>query len=104
MRLWQRSQPLCGLLCRQVSLGFGQHLVADHKLSHCGRAQERRVKVRVELPVRKLATAKGCPVPTHRVGERCLKEIVVFRQHPLEDVCQRTPLAVDQVRQALAAI
>jgi len=54
MNFRQRPQPLGCLLCCQVALGFGQHLVADHELFHSGRAQQGRVKVGVQLPVRVL--------------------------------------------------
>lgn len=40
------------LLRRQVPLLLGQHLVTHHELLHRGRAQQRRVVVSVQLPVR----------------------------------------------------
>jgi hypothetical protein len=53
VHIGQIAQPLGRLLCRQVSLGIGQHLVAeaDHELFDSGRAQTRWVVQRVQLPV-----------------------------------------------------
>ena len=51
MNLRQCPQSFGCLFRRQVALGFGKHLIADHELFHGCRAQEWRVKVGVKLPV-----------------------------------------------------
>ena len=67
-----RPQPLGGLLGRQVALGLGEQLVADHELADV-RAQERRVEVAVDLPAvdrrRRRRTAPGAsPSSTGTAG------------------------------------
>ena len=48
-----RPQAGGGILGRQVALGLGQQLVADHELAHV-RPQQRRVEVGVHLPRRRV--------------------------------------------------
>ena len=45
------AQTLGGLLGRQVTLGFSQHFIADHKFTHRGGTQQRRGKKGGGLPV-----------------------------------------------------
>ncbi len=45
------AQTLCCLFCGQVSLGFCQHFITNHKFTYGGGAQQRGIKVRVQLPV-----------------------------------------------------
>ena len=51
MSFRQRPQSLRGLFRRQVALGLGQHLVANHELLHGGRAQQGGIEMGVKLPV-----------------------------------------------------
>jgi len=86
VNLGQFPQPLRGLFLREVALGFGEHLVADHEFFDGGRAQERGVEVGVELPVIVILLAEGRAVPAHGVGEGGLEEVVVAGEEALEDV------------------
>lgn len=71
------AQTLCCLFCGQVSLGFCQHFITNHKFTYGGGAQQRRIKVRVQLPVLILFAIKWRAVPAHRVGEGALEEVVI---------------------------
>ena len=66
------------LFRRQVALRFRQHLETDHELAHAGRAQQRRIDVRMQLPVH--AVIAAAPVPAHRVRKRQVEQPVVGRQ------------------------
>ena len=63
------AQTFGSLLGRQVTLGFSQHFIADHKFTHRRGAQQRRLKTCVQLPVIILFIVKRRAVPAHRVGE-----------------------------------
>ena len=71
------AQTLCCLFCGQVSLGLCQHFITNHKFTYGGGAQQRRIKVRVQLPVLILFAIKWRAVPAHRVGEGALEEVVI---------------------------
>ncbi len=74
--LGQAAQALGGAFGRDVALRLGQQLVADHELAHRGRAQQRRVEVRVQVPLgvrlRRRSAAGGSPSSTGtRPGTGC---------------------------------
>ena len=92
------SEPLGGFLGAEVALGLGEQLVADHELAH-GRPQERRVEMRVELPVGVGLSVERGLVPAHRVGERQAEEVVVAAEQLDQDVGQRIAGRPGQVRQ-----
>lgn len=71
------TQAFCGLFRRQITLGFRQHLVADHKFTYGRGAQQRRIKVGVQLPVLILFAIKGRAVPAHGIRERALEQVVI---------------------------
>ena len=77
MDITDRAQTFGGLFSRQVTLGFCQHFIADHKLTHRRGAQQRRVEVRMQLPVLVFFTVERRAVPAHGVGERALEQVVV---------------------------
>ena len=47
MLVWQGAQPISGLFRREIALGFGHHLVADHELAHRRRTEQGRIKMGV---------------------------------------------------------
>ncbi len=87
-----------GVLGRDVPLGLGQQLVADHELAHV-LAQQRRQDVRVQLPVVGRRRPERRLVPAHGVGERSLEEGVVAPEQPAQDRGQRVAPSGLQVRQ-----
>ena len=83
------------MLGSQIALGLAQHLISDHKLLDAGRPKERRIKVRVKLPVSVVAFHKWRTMPAHRVRERCFKEVIVARQQLFGNACEEdTPLLI----------
>ncbi len=91
------AQTLCGLFCGQVSLGFCQHFITNHKFTYGGRAQQRRIKVRVQLPVLILFAIKWRAVPAHRVGEGALEEVVITTGQLFQRQSQIAALGVGQI-------
>ena len=56
-----RPKPCRGLLCRQITLGLGEQLIADHELAHRCRSQQRRIEVGVQLPMVAVIVVEGAP-------------------------------------------
>src|SRR5690606_24705082 len=88
----QAAQVSRRRLGREVALGLGQHLVADHELAHSCRAQQRRVEVGMKLPVLVTARITWCAVPAHWVREGDFKQVVIADEQRLKDVRQRVAL------------
>ena len=61
VHLAQLAQALGGRFGGQVALRHGQHLKADHELAHRGRAQQRRVEMGVQVPLRMTAARRWAP-------------------------------------------
>ncbi len=61
------AQSFGSLLGGQIALSFGQHLITNHKLAD-RRAQQRRIKVGMKLPVVMVFVVKRRAVPAHGVG------------------------------------
>ena len=93
------AQPLGCLLRRQIALRLGEHFVADHEFFDRGRAQQRRIKVRMQLPVVAVAGVVRSGVPAHRIRKRGLKQIVVADQQRLQHFRKAGPFRVGQFRQ-----
>jgi hypothetical protein len=51
MDVRQAAQTVSSLFSGQIALVLGKHFVADYKLFHRRRAQQRRVKVGMQLPM-----------------------------------------------------
>ena len=94
-----RAQAARRVLGRQVALRLGQQLVADHELAHVG-AQERRIEVRVDLPVVGRPVTERRLVPAHRVRERPLEQPVVAASQLVQDDRQVVARRVVEVGQA----
>ncbi len=78
-------------------LGFCQHFITNHKFTYGGRAQQRRIKVRVQLPVLILFAIKWRAVPAHRVGEGALEEVVITTGQLFQRQSQIAALGVGQI-------
>src|ERR1035441_1364400 len=61
-------QPLRRRLRCNVALRGGQHFITHQKLAHGCRAQERRIKMQVQVPFLVLEAVGGPLVYPHRVG------------------------------------
>src|ERR1700722_10072862 len=64
-----RPQPRRRALRRDIPLWHPQHLKADHKLTDSRRAQQRRIEMRVEVPLRMRLAVGGSLMEAHRVRE-----------------------------------
>ena len=62
---------------RQVALRLGKHFIADHELAHTGRAQQWRIKMRMQLPMRGIGGGAWRAVPAHRIWKTGLEQIVI---------------------------
>src|SRR5664280_2051647 len=89
-----RAQPLRRRLRRNVALRGGQHFITDQELAHGRGAQQRRIKMQVQVPFRVLEAVRGPLVDPHRVRERNVEQAVVARRGALEDVRQSVALRV----------
>ena len=68
-------------LGRQVALGHGHHLVADHEFLDRPGAQQRRIVVDVEMPVR-MAAAIGVETPRRRAFAGTLAQTLRYGENP----------------------
>ena len=99
MVLAGRPQARGGIFRGHVTLRHAEHFEADHELAHGRRAQQRRIEVRVQVPLGvRLAVARPL-VEAHRVGKRRFEQAVVARRHPLEHVGERVAFGRRQVVQ-----
>jgi len=85
MNVTDCAQTVTGLLSGQITLGFRQHFIPDHKLAHRRRTQQWRIKMRMQLPMAVVLFDKGRAVPSHGIGERAFEQIVV----PAGELLQR---------------
>jgi len=60
MDLAQTSQALRSVFWSNVPLRHREHFIPDHELLHRRRAQQRRVVVGVEVPLRMRLSIGGC--------------------------------------------
>src|ERR1035437_10415217 len=78
------AQSLGRGLGGNVPLWHSQHLKAHHELAHRGRTQQRRIEVRVEVPLRMGLFVRWTLVEAHGVGKAGLEEIVEADGQPLQ--------------------
>src|ERR1700681_3650698 len=64
-------------LCGDISLRRSQHFEPDHKFPNRRGAQQRRIKVRVQMPFRMLLAIGGALVKTHGVGKWSIEDAII---------------------------
>jgi hypothetical protein len=69
VRIALLADTRCALFRRDVALRRAKQLVADHKLPHGRRTQQRRVEMRVQMPVRPLTLYQGTLVEAIEWGK-----------------------------------
>src|SRR5271169_384841 len=94
MLLRKAAKPFGSVFGRNVALWSGKQFVAHHELSHRCRAQQRRAKVRMQVPFGMMGSVRGLLVETHGVRERGFEEIVVAGCDALQHVSQRRSVRV----------
>jgi hypothetical protein len=86
MRLRAGPQALGSAFGSDVPLRHSQHLKADHEFSDRRRAQQGRIEVGVEVPLRMGSAIGWCLVEAHGVGEAGLKEQIKTGGKPLQRI------------------
>lgn len=86
MDFTEAAQAFGGGFRSNVALRRSEHLVPHHELADSGGAQERRIKVRVQMPFRMRRAVGRRLMEAHRVGEECFEEVVVPGCDSLKDV------------------
>jgi hypothetical protein len=84
----------------EVALGHAEHFEADHEFANLCGAEERRVKVGVEVHRIVRLTVCGALVESHGVGEADLEEVVVAGGDGLEDGGEGTTFGGGEVGEA----
>src|SRR5579864_7746097 len=86
------AKAIGGNLGRDVALRRSQHFKSNHKFSDGGRAQQRRIEVRVKMPFGMRLSTCGGLMESHRVGEGNAEHLVVGGGYFLQNLAERTAL------------
>ncbi len=71
------SQRLGGEFWSYVALGSAEQFEADHEFSYARGTQERREKMRVQMPLVMRLAIRGSLMKTHGVRERRIEQAVI---------------------------
>src|SRR5258708_890545 len=96
----QRSQFLGGKLGSDITLWRAEHFESNHELSHSRRAQQRRIEVRVEVPLWMLCVIGRSLMESHRVREGNIENAVIGGNDLFQNRTQFGDLAGTHVRKA----
>jgi len=98
MHLAGFAQTLGGGFGSDVALRHAEHFKTNHEFAHCGRAQQRRIEVGVEMPLLVSALVRRRLVETHGVGEAGFEEIVEARGDAAKRIGQAVALVGRELR------
>src|SRR5580704_6529684 len=79
----QTSRCLFG---SNVALRCTQKFVAHHEFPHHRRTQQRRIEMRVKMPLGMSFAVGGTLVKSHGIGKRSLEQVIVTRRDTMQDV------------------
>src|SRR5450631_2926940 len=82
----ESAQSLRCALGSDVALWCSQHFEADHVLANRGRAQQRRIKMRVKMVLRMVDAIGGRLVESHRIREGNYENFVVGGRDATENL------------------
>src|SRR5690348_4889792 len=83
------AQALRCLLRSQIALRAAQHLETNHKFPYCRRTQQRRIKMRVQMPLGMRSIIGRTLVKAHRIRKWRVEQMIVTRSKFLQHVGER---------------